>query len=71
MYLSFISYAVPLTLIIGDHTGLKGRIVRSAMKSYKLSELTHTEVDSLKARPRIDFSSIFSVVSLIMKLLDL
>ncbi|CAL9086766.1 unnamed protein product [Musa acuminata var. zebrina] len=43
--------------------GLKGRIVRSAMKSYKLSELTHTEVDSLKARPRIDFSSIFSVVN--------
>ncbi|XP_064938584.1 histidinol dehydrogenase, chloroplastic-like isoform X3 [Musa acuminata AAA Group] len=33
------------------------------MKSYKLSELTHTEVDSLKARPRIDFSSIFSVVN--------
>ncbi|XP_064981252.1 histidinol dehydrogenase, chloroplastic-like isoform X4 [Musa acuminata AAA Group] len=43
--------------------GLKGRIVRSAMKSYKLSELTHTEVDSLKARPPIDFSSIFSVVN--------
>ncbi|CAL9778553.1 unnamed protein product [Musa acuminata subsp. burmannicoides] len=43
--------------------GLKGRIVRSAMKSYKLSELTLTEVDSLKARPRIDFSSIFSVVN--------
>ncbi|CAL9135532.1 unnamed protein product [Musa textilis] len=43
--------------------GLKGRIVRSAMKSYKLSELTHTEVDSLKARPRVDFSSIFSVVN--------
>ncbi|KAJ8458904.1 hypothetical protein OPV22_031830 [Ensete ventricosum] len=43
--------------------GLKGRIVKSAMKSYKLSELTHTEVDSLKARPRIDFSSIFSVVN--------
>ncbi|CAL9166660.1 unnamed protein product [Musa hybrid cultivar] len=43
--------------------GLKGRIVRSAMKSYMLSELTQTEVDSLKARPRIDFSSIFSVVN--------
>lgn len=33
------------------------------MKSYKLSELTQTEVDNLKARPRINFSSIFSTVS--------
>ncbi|KZV43641.1 hypothetical protein F511_00192, partial [Dorcoceras hygrometricum] len=33
-----------------------------SMKTYKLSDLTRTEVDSLKARPRIDFSSIFSVV---------
>lgn len=33
------------------------------MKSYKLSDLTQTEVDSLKARPRINFSSIFSTVS--------
>ncbi|XP_051121302.1 histidinol dehydrogenase, chloroplastic isoform X2 [Andrographis paniculata] len=32
------------------------------MKSYKLSDLSATEVDSLKARPRIDFSSIFGVV---------
>ncbi|TYJ01330.1 hypothetical protein E1A91_A13G146000v1 [Gossypium mustelinum] len=32
------------------------------MKSYKLSELSHVEVESLKARPRIDFSSIFSVI---------
>ncbi|KAI3902833.1 hypothetical protein MKW92_048225, partial [Papaver armeniacum] len=32
------------------------------MKSYRLSELSKTEVDSLKARPRIDFSSIFSTV---------
>lgn len=32
------------------------------MKSYKLSELTTSEVDSLKARPRIDFSSIFGTV---------
>ncbi|XP_042502578.1 histidinol dehydrogenase, chloroplastic isoform X2 [Macadamia integrifolia] len=32
------------------------------MKSYKLSELSRTEVDSLKARPRIDFSKIFSTV---------
>ncbi|KAK6140377.1 hypothetical protein DH2020_025888 [Rehmannia glutinosa] len=33
-----------------------------SMKSYKLSDLTRTEVDSLKARPRIDFQSIFNVV---------
>jgi histidinol dehydrogenase len=32
------------------------------MKSYKLSELSKVEVDNLKARPRIDFSSIFSTV---------
>ncbi|CAO2835310.1 unnamed protein product [Amaranthus hypochondriacus] len=36
--------------------------VQCAMKSYKLSELSVFEVDELKARPRIDFSSIFSVV---------
>lgn len=35
------------------------------MKSYQLSELTRTEVESLKARPRIDFSSIFNLVSLL------
>lgn len=32
------------------------------MKSYKLSELSPAEVDNLKARPRIDFSSIFNTV---------
>ncbi|XP_042502576.1 histidinol dehydrogenase, chloroplastic isoform X1 [Macadamia integrifolia] len=36
--------------------------IKCAMKSYKLSELSRTEVDSLKARPRIDFSKIFSTV---------
>lgn len=35
-----------------------------SMKSYRLSELTPAEVQSLKARPRIDFTSIFSTVSL-------
>ncbi|WOL15335.1 histidinol dehydrogenase, chloroplastic isoform X1 [Canna indica] len=45
------------------HKGLKSQITRCAMKSYRLSELTHPEVNSLKARPRIDFSSIFSVVN--------
>jgi histidinol dehydrogenase len=34
-----------------------------AMKSYRLSELSNAEVESLKARPRIDFSSIFGIVS--------
>ncbi|KAL3623281.1 Histidinol dehydrogenase, chloroplastic [Castilleja foliolosa] len=33
-----------------------------SMKSYKLSDLSRTQVDSLKARPRIDFRSIFDVV---------
>ncbi|KAF8031949.1 hypothetical protein BT93_D0994 [Corymbia citriodora subsp. variegata] len=37
--------------------------VNCSMKSYKLSELTHGEVNSLKARPRIDFSKIFGVVN--------
>ncbi|CAM8994736.1 hypothetical protein QQ045_008499 [Rhodiola kirilowii] len=37
-------------------------VISSSMKSYRLSELSHNEVDSLKARPRIDFSSIFSIV---------
>lgn len=37
--------------------------LKCALKSYKLSELSVSEVDNLKARPRIDFSSIFSVVS--------
>lgn len=37
--------------------------IKCAMKSYKLSELNHAEIDSLKARPRIDFNSIFGVVS--------
>ncbi|XP_021889782.1 histidinol dehydrogenase, chloroplastic [Carica papaya] len=36
--------------------------IRCSMKSYRLSELTHAEVESLKARPRIDFSSIFGTV---------
>ncbi|RZC47064.1 hypothetical protein C5167_040027, partial [Papaver somniferum] len=32
------------------------------MKSYRLSKLSKTEVDSLKARPRIDFSAMFSTL---------
>ncbi|XP_054801632.1 histidinol dehydrogenase, chloroplastic-like [Prosopis cineraria] len=37
--------------------------IKCSMKSYRLSELTQAEVESLKTRPRIDFSSIFSVVN--------
>ncbi|KAL5727614.1 histidinol dehydrogenase [Ranunculus cassubicifolius] len=43
-------------------SGSKRNVVRCSMKSYKLLELTPTEVNNLKARPRIDFSSIFSTV---------
>ncbi|XP_077253777.1 histidinol dehydrogenase, chloroplastic-like isoform X1 [Tasmannia lanceolata] len=43
--------------------GLKANHVRYTMKSYRLSELSQIEVDGLKARPRIDFSSIFRVVN--------
>ncbi|EXB75154.1 Histidinol dehydrogenase [Morus notabilis] len=37
--------------------------IKCAMKSYKLSELSTSEVESLKTRPRIDFSSIFTTVN--------
>ncbi|XP_028785782.1 histidinol dehydrogenase, chloroplastic [Neltuma alba] len=37
--------------------------IKCSMKSYKLSELTQAEIESLKGRPHIDFSSIFSVVN--------
>ena len=33
------------------------------MKCYTLSELTQDEVKVLKARPRVDFTSIFNTVS--------
>lgn len=44
------------------------KIIRSAMKSYRLSELSQSEVDKLKTRPRIDFSSIFNMVSILFVL---
>ncbi|XP_038711373.1 histidinol dehydrogenase, chloroplastic isoform X2 [Tripterygium wilfordii] len=43
--------------------GLNCSRIKCSMKSYSLSELTPTEVESLKARPRIDFSSIFGMVN--------
>ncbi|CAN1839060.1 Histidinol dehydrogenase, chloroplastic [Linum perenne] len=38
-------------------------VEKCAMKSYRLSDLSPVEVEGLKARPRIDFTSIFSVVN--------
>ena len=46
--------------------GFAWRGTSCAMKSYRLSELTPAEVQNLKARPRIDFSSIFSTVRLFL-----
>ncbi|XP_038987880.1 histidinol dehydrogenase, chloroplastic isoform X1 [Phoenix dactylifera] len=43
--------------------GYRGQSTRCSMKSYRLSELSHAEVEGLKARPRIDFTSIFSTVN--------
>ncbi|GLT99838.1 hypothetical protein SLE2022_172510 [Rubroshorea leprosula] len=43
--------------------GLSFNRIRCAMKSCKLSELSRAEVESLKARPRIDFSSTFGMVN--------
>ncbi|KAJ6301354.1 hypothetical protein OIU77_015627 [Salix suchowensis] len=43
--------------------GFKLMSVMCAMKSYRLSELNNSEVESLKARPRIDFSSIFGIIN--------
>ncbi|KAG4946139.1 hypothetical protein JHK87_042146 [Glycine soja] len=37
--------------------------IRCSINSYRLSNLTPSELQSLKSRPRIDFSSIFSVVN--------
>ncbi|XP_048625786.1 histidinol dehydrogenase, chloroplastic isoform X1 [Brassica napus] len=37
--------------------------VRCAMKSYRLSELSFSQVENLKSRPRIDFASIFTTVN--------
>ncbi|KAG2545442.1 hypothetical protein PVAP13_9KG309471 [Panicum virgatum] len=45
----------------------RGLTTSSAMKSYRLSELSDAEVSGLKARPRIDFSSIFGTVNPIVE----
>ncbi|KAF3321641.1 Histidinol dehydrogenase [Carex littledalei] len=43
--------------------GWKTFQISCAMKSYKLCDLNDTEINGLKSRPRIDFSSIFSTVT--------
>ncbi|XP_066366387.1 histidinol dehydrogenase, chloroplastic-like isoform X2 [Miscanthus floridulus] len=45
----------------------RGLTTSSAMKSYRLSELSDAEFSGLKARPRIDFSSIFGTVNPIVE----
>ncbi|OEL23449.1 Histidinol dehydrogenase, chloroplastic [Dichanthelium oligosanthes] len=45
----------------------RGLTTSLAMKSYRLSELSDAEVSGLKARPRIDFSSIFGTVNPIVE----
>ncbi|KAF0900598.1 hypothetical protein E2562_033120 [Oryza meyeriana var. granulata] len=64
--------ALPLASSL--HTPLPNRsqvrlstISCAAMKSYRLSELSVAEVSGLKARPRIDFSSIFGMVNPIVE----
>lgn len=46
-----------------SRAGSSHTAIKCSMKSYKLSELTQAQVNSLKARPRIDFSSIFNLVN--------
>jgi len=38
------------------------------IKTYHLSNLTQTELLSLKSRPRIDFSSVFDIVTFFITL---
>ncbi|KAG2534746.1 hypothetical protein PVAP13_9NG080700 [Panicum virgatum] len=45
----------------------RGLTPSSAMKSYRLSELSDADLSGLKARPRIDFSSIFGTVNPIVE----
>ncbi|KAH7849945.1 hypothetical protein Vadar_025391 [Vaccinium darrowii] len=53
-----VSYLRAAAAAGSSHTAIK-----CSMKSYRLSELTQAQVNSLKARPRIDFSSIFTLVN--------
>ncbi|KAL9403142.1 hypothetical protein Peur_000114 [Populus x canadensis] len=60
---SFFAYPKPRYNPSSNFLGFKLKRVMCAMKSYRLSELNNSEVESLKARPRIDFSSIFGIVN--------
>ncbi|TQD77126.1 hypothetical protein C1H46_037330 [Malus baccata] len=55
--------AAPKTRNLFLRRGFACKGITCSMKSYRLSELSPPEVESLKARPRIDFSSIFSTVN--------
>ncbi|TQE12048.1 hypothetical protein C1H46_002442 [Malus baccata] len=55
--------AAPKTRNLFLQRGFACKGITCSMKSYRLSELSPPEVESLKARPRIDFSSIFSTVN--------
>ncbi|KAK2983466.1 hypothetical protein RJ640_006479 [Escallonia rubra] len=63
VYCTFTEKDIRSLLRIGQTSAVSRlNAIRCSMKSYKLSELTPAEVDNLKARPRIDFSSVFSMV---------
>ncbi|GLJ55295.1 hypothetical protein SUGI_1186570 [Cryptomeria japonica] len=54
-------------LSIRSSAGTKTELLSSKMKTYRLSDLQSSELHDLKARPRIDFTSIFGVVSPIVE----
>ncbi|KAK6932045.1 Histidinol dehydrogenase [Dillenia turbinata] len=60
----FQTIRIPKTIYRGSCYIPSGSVhsIRCSMKSYRLSELSKDEVNSLKSRPRIDFSSIFNLV---------
>ncbi|KAF3502497.1 hypothetical protein F2Q69_00040131 [Brassica cretica] len=61
--LSRLSLLYSPRLSYSSHTAANKGDVRCAMKSYRLSELSFSQVENLKSRPRIDFSSIFTTVN--------
>ncbi|KAH0856547.1 hypothetical protein HID58_084808 [Brassica napus] len=61
--LSRLSLLYSPRLSYSSHTAAKKGDVRCAMKSYRLSELSFSQVENLKSRPRIDFASIFTTVN--------
>ncbi|KAF3564000.1 hypothetical protein DY000_02011598 [Brassica cretica] len=69
--LSRLSLLYSPRLSYSSHTAAKKGDVRCAMKSYRLSELSFSQVENLKSRPRIDFSSIFTTNSEAMVSIDM